>query len=320
MLAPTVRETNFKLPGQKDLYKGKVRDVYNINDKYMVVVVTDRISAFDIVLEKPIPFKGQVLNQIAAYHLQATGQLVPNWVLSVPDPNVTIGLKCQPFKLEVVIRAYLSGHAWREYTMGKRLLCGIELPDGLNENDKFPAPIVTPTTKVAVGHDEDISKEQAIAMRLVSLKQYSVLENYAQKLFKKGTELAEQRGLILVDTKYEFGEKDDQIYLIDEIHTPDSSRYWYSKDYEERQTKNEPQRQLSKEFLREWLIENNFQGQLGQPVPLIDDGLVQRVSHRYKELYEQLTGEQFIKPDQTVSIEARIEANILKGLEQLGAK
>ncbi len=302
-----IKETNFKFPGQTSFYKGKVRDVYTINNKYLVMVVTDRISAFDVVLPEAIPYKGQVLNQIAAKFLAATADIVPNWVISVPDPSVTIGRICEPFKVEMVIRGYLAGHAWREYSAGKRQVCGVSLPEGLKENDKLPEPIITPTTKAAVGHDEDISREEILAKNIVSEADYVQLENYTRALFKRGTEIAAQHGLILVDTKYEFGKADAKIFLIDEIHTPDSSRYFYSEGYVERQEKHEPQKQLSKEFVRKWLIENNFQGKDGQSVPEMTPTIVQSISERYIELYEQITGEGFIKPEND---------NVLERVEQ----
>jgi phosphoribosylaminoimidazole-succinocarboxamide synthase len=291
-----IKETHFTFPGQTNFYKGKVRDVYTIDNKYLVMVVTDRISAFDVVLPEAIPYKGQVLNQIAAKFLQATADIVPNWVVTVPDPSVTIGRICDPFKVEMVIRGYLAGHAWREYSLGKRQVCGVSLPDGLKENDKLPEPIITPTTKASVGHDEDISREEILARGIVSENDYIQLENYTRALFERGTEIAAKHGLILVDTKYEFGKADGKIYLIDEIHTPDSSRYFYSNGYAERQKKGEPQKQLSKEFVRKWLIENGFQGKDGQVVPLMTKEIVQSISERYIELYEQITGEGFIKP------------------------
>ncbi|MCR8556822.1 phosphoribosylaminoimidazolesuccinocarboxamide synthase [Mucilaginibacter sp. BJC16-A38] len=291
-----IKETHFNFPGQTSFYKGKVRDVYTINNKYLVMVVSDRISAFDVVLPEPIPYKGQVLNQIAAKFLSATADIVPNWVVSVPDPSVTIGRICEPFKVEMVIRGYLAGHAWREYSAGRRQVCGVSLPEGLKENDKLPEPIITPTTKASVGHDEDISKEQILAKGIVSAEDYEQLEKYTRALFQRGTEIAGKQGLILVDTKYEFGKADGTIYLIDEIHTPDSSRYFYSDGYSERQEKNEPQKQLSKEFVRKWLIENGFQGKDGQVVPLMTEEIVQSISERYIELFEQITGENFVKP------------------------
>jgi len=304
-----IKETRFNFPGQTSFYKGKVRDVYTINNKYLVMVVSDRISAFDVVLPEPIPYKGQVLNQIAAKFLAATADIVPNWVVSVPDPSVTIGHICEPFKVEMVIRGYLAGHAWREYSAGRRQVCGVSLPEGLKENDKLPEPIITPTTKASVGHDEDISKEQILARGIVSAADYEQLEKYTRALFQRGKEIAGKQGLILVDTKYEFGKADGTIYLIDEIHTPDSSRYFYSDGYRERQDSNEPQKQLSKEFVRKWLIENGFQGKDGQVVPLMTNEIVQSISERYIELFEQITGEQFIKPgDENVLV--RVEKAI----------
>jgi phosphoribosylaminoimidazole-succinocarboxamide synthase len=311
-----IKETHFQFPKQSAFYKGKVRDVYTINDQYMAMVVTDRISAFDVVLPEAIPFKGQVLNQIAAKFLAATKDIVPNWVLNVPDEMVTIGRICEPFKVEMVIRGYLAGHAWREYSAGKRTVCGVSLPDGLKENDKLPSPIITPTTKAAVGHDEDISKEDILAKGIVSMFDYTHLENYTQALYKRGTEMAAERGLILVDTKYEFGKVGDDIYLIDEIHTPDSSRYFYAEGYEERQLSNEPQKQLSKEFVRKWLIENGFQGKDGQSVPLMDSNLINSISERYIELYEQITGDQFVK-NESDDLLSRIEKNINTGINSL---
>jgi len=291
-----IKETHFTFPGQTSFYKGKVRDVYTINNEYLVMVVTDRISAFDVVLPEAIPFKGQVLNQIAAGALKATADIVPNWVISVPDPSVTIGRICEPFKVEMVIRGYLAGHAAREYALGKRQVCGVHLPDGLKENDKLPEPIITPTTKASVGHDEDISREQILEQEIVSEEDYTRLEAYTRALYERGTEIAAKRGLILVDTKYEFGKIDNEIFLIDEIHTPDSSRYFYSEGYEERQAANEPQKQLSKEFVRRWLIENGFQGKEGQVVPEMTPEIVESISERYIELYEKITGETFVKP------------------------
>ncbi|MBD1392075.1 phosphoribosylaminoimidazolesuccinocarboxamide synthase [Mucilaginibacter glaciei] len=291
-----IKETHYNFTGQTNYYKGKVRDVYTIQDKYLAMVVTDRISAFDVVLPEPIPFKGQVLNQIAAKFLQATVDIVPNWVLSVPDPSVTIGRICEPFKVEMVIRGYLAGHAAREYALGKRQVCGVTLPEGLKENDKLPEPIITPTTKASVGHDEDISREDILAKGIVSEADYVQLENYTRQLFERGTEIAAAQGLILVDTKYEFGKVGDTIYLIDEIHTPDSSRYFYSGGYTERQASGEAQKQLSKEFVRRWLIENGFQGKDGQTIPVMTPEIVASISARYIELYEQITGEAFVKP------------------------
>lgn len=311
-----IKETNFKFPKQTNFYKGKVRDVYTIDNQYMAMVVTDRISAFDVVLPKPIPFKGQVLNQIAAKFLKATVDIVPNWVLSVPDEMVTIGRICEPFKVEMVIRGYLAGHAWREYNAGKRSVCGVALPDGLKENDRLPEPIITPTTKAAVGHDEDISKEDLLAKGIVSIADYAKLEEYTHALYRRGTEMAEERGLILVDTKYEFGKVGEQIYLIDEIHTPDSSRYFYAEGYAERQDRHEPQKQLSKEFVRKWLIENGFQGKDGQTVPEMTDDVVQSISDRYIELYEQITGDLF-KKNEGSDVLNRIENSVSSALNQL---
>jgi phosphoribosylaminoimidazole-succinocarboxamide synthase len=308
-----IKETHFNFPNQTSFYKGKVRDVYTIGNEYLVMVVSDRISAFDVVLPEPIPYKGQVLNQIAAKFLKATADIVPNWVVSVPDPSVTIGRICEPFKVEMVIRGYLAGHAAREYAAGKREVCGVSLPEGLKENDKLPQPIITPTTKAAVGHDEDISKEDILAKGIVSIADYEQLEKYTQALFVRGTEIAAKQGLILVDTKYEFGKVGDQIYLIDEIHTPDSSRYFYSEGYEERQVSGEPQKQLSKEFVRRWLIENGFQGKDGQVVPVMTPEKVASISERYIELYEQITGEKFLKPG-GINILDRVEAAITSAL------
>ncbi|PWG80371.1 phosphoribosylaminoimidazolesuccinocarboxamide synthase [Pararcticibacter amylolyticus] len=311
-----IKETNFKFPGQTSFYRGKVRDVYTIGNKYLVMIASDRISAFDVILPEAIPYKGQVLNQIAAKFLHATQDIVPNWVIDVPDPSVTIGKICEPFKVEMVIRGYLAGHAWREYSAGKRTLCGVELPEGLKENDKLPEPIITPTTKAAVGHDEDISREEILERGVVSEEDYVQLEKYTRLLYKRGTEIAAERGLILVDTKYEFGKAEGKIYLIDEIHTPDSSRYFYLDTYEELQEKGEPQRQLSKEFLRRWLIENGFQGKEGQSVPVMDADLVSSISERYIELYEHITGEQFRK-DNTNNVFKRLEDNILESINRL---
>jgi phosphoribosylaminoimidazole-succinocarboxamide synthase len=301
--------TDFSFPGQKSFYKGKVRDVYNINDDYLVMVVTDRISAFDVVLPKGIPFKGQVLNQIAAKFLDATADIVPNWKIATPDPMVTVGHLCEPYKVEMVIRGYLTGHAWRQYRAGKRVLCGVEMPEGMKESQKFPIPIITPTTKASEGHDEDISREEIIRQGLVSVEEYETLEKYTHSLFQRGTAMAAEKGLILVDTKYEFGKKGDQIYLIDEIHTPDSSRYFYAEGYTERLEKGENQKQLSKEFVRQWLIENEFQGLEGQKVPEMSDDLVNQISERYIELFENITGDKFLKGD-VANAAQRIKKNI----------
>jgi phosphoribosylaminoimidazole-succinocarboxamide synthase len=308
-MSNAIVKTDFNFPGQKSVYHGKVREVYDINNEYLVMIVSDRISAFDVVLPKGIPYKGQVLNQIAAKFLDATQDIVPNWKIATPDPMVTVGHKCEPFKVEMVIRGYLTGHAWREYKAGKRTLCGNTMPDGMVENQKFPKPLITPTTKADVGHDEDISKEEILAQGLVSKADYELLEKYTFELFQRGTEMAAEKGLILVDTKYEFGKKDGQIYLIDEIHTPDSSRYFYAEGYEERQAKGESQKQLSKEFVRQWLIENGFQGKDGQKVPEMSNDFVNSVSERYIELYENITGDQFVKAD-IKDVAARIEKNI----------
>jgi phosphoribosylaminoimidazole-succinocarboxamide synthase len=312
----SIKETHFNFPHQTSFYKGKVRDVYTIDSKYLVMVVSDRISAFDVVLPEPIPYKGQVLNQIAAKFLSATADIVPNWVVSVPDPSVTIGRICEPFKVEMVIRGYLAGHAAREYAAGRRQVCGVSLPEGLKENDKLPEPIITPTTKASVGHDEDISREQILKRGIVSKEDYEQLEGYTKALYQRGTEIAAKQGLILVDTKYEFGKADGKIYLIDEIHTPDSSRYFYSEGYEERQEKGEAQKQLSKEFVRKWLIENGFQGKDGQTVPLMTEEIVQSISDRYIELYEQITGEKFIRPDDE-NVLSRVEKAINNALTSL---
>ena len=308
-MSKAVVETNFNFPGQKSVYKGKVRDVYNINDRYMAMVVSDRISAFDVVLPKGIPFKGQVLNQIAAKFLDATTDIVPNWKVATPDPMVTVGIKCEPFKVEMVIRGYLTGSAWREYKVGNRMICGIQLPDGMKENQKFDKPIITPTTKADEGHDENISKEDIIAQGLISKEDYEQLEKYTYALFQRGTEIASKKGLILVDTKYEFGKRDGKIYLIDEIHTPDSSRYFYAEGYQERFEKGEAQRQLSKEFVRQWLMDNGFQGKDGQTIPEMTDEIVASITERYIELYENITGEKFVKSESN-DIEKRIEKNV----------
>ncbi|MGQ0827204.1 MAG: phosphoribosylaminoimidazolesuccinocarboxamide synthase [Bacteroidota bacterium] len=304
-----ITETKFNFPKQKSFYKGKVRDVYNINDEMLVMIVSDRISAFDVVLPKGIPYKGQVLNQIAAKFLKATEDIVPNWVIAVPDPMVTIGKFCEPFKVEMVIRGYLSGHAWREYKAGKRTVCGVAMPDGMKENDKFPEPLLTPTTKASVGHDEDISREEILKQGIVSKEDYEQLEKYTRAVFQRGTEIAAKMGLILVDTKYEFGKKDGKIFLIDEIHTPDSSRYFYKEGYEDRQKKGEAQKQLSKEFVREWLMENGFQGKDGQQIPEMTDEIITSISERYIELYEHIVGEKFVKADVS-NVLSRVEKNI----------
>ncbi|MBO3116362.1 phosphoribosylaminoimidazolesuccinocarboxamide synthase [Winogradskyella sp. DF17] len=313
----TIIDTNFKFPNQKSLYKGKVREVYNINDEILVMVATDRLSAFDVVMPKGIPYKGQILNQIATKMMKATEDLVPNWLVATPDPNVAVGHLCEPFKVEMVIRGYLSGHAAREYKLGKRQLCGITMPEGMIENDKFPLPIITPATKAEKGdHDEDISREEILKRGIVSEEDYLVLEDYTRKLFQRGTEIAAERGLILVDTKYEFGKtKDGKIVLIDEIHTPDSSRYFYADGYKDRQAKGEAQKQLSKEFVRQWLISNGFQGLDGQSVPFMSDDYIETVSERYIELYENITGEPFVKADVS-AIQKRIEQNVLNYLNQ----
>jgi len=309
-----IKETNFKFEGQTGFYKGKVRDVYYFGD-IMAMVATDRISAFDVILPKAIPDKGRVLNQIAAFNLQATKALVPNWVLETPDPNVTIGFTCKTFPVEMVVRGYLAGHAWREYKAGKRILCGVKLPDGLKENDPFPTPIITPTTKAHEGHDEDISREEIINKGLVSVAHYEQLEQYALQLFAKGTEIAASRKLILVDTKYEFGLHNNTIYLIDEVHTPDSSRYFYAEDYQERQARGEAQKQLSKEFVRQWLIENGFQGKEGQTIPEMTDDWVRSISERYQELYLQVRGENLL-PINYDNIEERIGDSIRNSIKK----
>ena len=306
-------KTDFNFPGQKGVYHGKVSDVYNISDELLVMVASDRISAFDVILPKGIPSKGQVLNQIAAKFLDATADIVPNWKIATPDPMVTIGVRCEPFKVEMVIRGYLTGSAWRAYKSGERCLCGIQLPEGMKENQKFPTPIITPTTKADEGHDENISKEEIIAQGLVSKSDYEQLEKYTQALFRRGTEIAAEKGLILVDTKYEFGKKDGKIILIDEIHTPDSSRYFYAEGYEERFVKGEEQRQLSKEFVRQWLIQNGFQGKTGQKIPEMTEEYCNSVAERYIELYEHIVGEKFIKAD-TENLAARIENNVTEFL------
>lgn len=310
----TLTRTDYQFPGQTGVYRGKVRDVYSIGEDKLVMIATDRISAFDVVLPKGIPYKGQVLNQIASTFLDATADIVPNWKEASPDPMVTVGVRCEPYKVEMVIRGYITGSAWREYRKGARTLCGIPLPEGLRENQRFETPLITPTTKAEEGHDENISKEEIIAQGLVSREEYEQLEKYTYALFKRGTEMAAEKGLILVDTKYEFGKKDGKIYLIDEIHTPDSSRYFYSEGYEERFKRGEEQRQLSKEFVRMWLMENGFQGQEGQQVPEMTDAYCDSVSERYIELYERIVGEKFIKAD-AANLAARIEKNIKEYLK-----
>lgn len=309
-------KTDFNFPGQKNVYKGKVRDVYDINGEYLVMVVSDRISAFDVVLPEGIPFKGQVLNQIASKSLDATSDIVPNWKIATPDPMVTIGHKCEPFKVEMVIRGYLTGSSWRAYKNGARTLCGLPLPEGMKENQKFASPLITPTTKADEGHDENISREEIIAQGLVSREDYELLEKYTYALFQRGTEIAAKKGLILVDTKYEFGKKDGKIYLIDEIHTPDSSRYFYAEGYEERFSKGEKQKQLSKEFVREWLMDNGFQGQEGQKVPEMTTTVVNSITDRYIELYENITGEKFEKAE-CDNVQKRIEDNVNACLKTL---
>jgi phosphoribosylaminoimidazole-succinocarboxamide synthase len=316
-MSQTITSTNFNFPNQKSVYRGKVREVYTINEELLVMIATDRLSAFDVVLPKGIPYKGQILNQIATKFMELTQDIVPNWLVATPDPNVAIGHLCEPFKVEMVIRGYLSGHAAREYTAGKRQLCGVPMPDGLKENDKFETPIITPTTKADNGsHDEDISREAILSNGIVTEEDYVVLEKYTRALFQRGTEIAAKRGLILVDTKYEFGKtKTGEIVLIDEIHTPDSSRYFYAEGYQERQDKGEEQKQLSKEFVRRWLIENGFQGKEGQQIPEMTADYIQSVSERYIELYENILGEKFIKADIN-NIENRIETNVLAYLKK----
>ena len=315
-MSQAVKETDFEFENQTKVYHGKVRDVYTIGTDYLVMVASDRISAFDHILPEPIPFKGQVLNQIASLFLEATKDIVPNWVMAVPDETVTIGRRCDTFPVEMVIRGYLSGHAWREYKAGRRMICGVTMPERMKENDKFPEPIITPATKAEEGHDEDISREEIIRQGIVSEADYVKLEEYTRKLFQRGTEMAAERGLILVDTKYEFGKVGDTIYLIDEIHTPDSSRYFYAEGYAQRQERGEKQKQLSKEFVREWLIENGFQGLDGQKMPDMPNSFVQLVSERYIELYEQITGKTFVKAD-TSDVMERINKNTSAALKQL---
>ena len=312
-MATTLVNTEFNFPGQKSVYHGKVRDVYNINDDLMVMIATDRISAFDVILPKGNPSKGQVLNQIAATFLDATADIVPNWKLATPDPMVTVGLKCEGFRVEMIIRGYLTGSAWREYQAGCRELCGVKLPEGMRENEKFPEPIITPTTKAEAGHDENISREEIIAQGIVSEEDYTTMERYTRALFERGSKMAAEKGLILVDTKYEFGKRDGKVYLIDEIHTPDSSRYFYADGYQERFEKGEAQRQLSKEFVRQWLIEHDFMGKPGQVVPEMTDEYCESVANRYIELYEHITGKKFEKSEDT-DIAARIEKNVTEYL------
>jgi phosphoribosylaminoimidazole-succinocarboxamide synthase len=316
-MSTTINDTNFNFPKQKSVYKGKVREVYNIDNDLLVMVATDRLSAFDVIMPRQIPYKGQILNQIAAKMLEATKDLVPNWVVATPDPNVTVGHMCDTFKVEMVIRGYLTGHAWREYKSGKRELCGVPMPEGMIENQKFENPIITPSTKAAIGdHDEDISREEILAKGIVSKEDYEQLEEYTYALFQRGTEIAVKQGLILVDTKYEFGRKNDgTILVIDEIHTPDSSRYFYAEGYEAIQAKDQKQKQLSKEFVREWLIENNFQGKEGQQVPEISDTKIEEISNRYIELYEKITGEAFQKGDVS-NLLPRIDANVRSFLQR----
>ncbi|MDC0463723.1 phosphoribosylaminoimidazolesuccinocarboxamide synthase [Flavobacteriaceae bacterium] len=317
-MSHSIIDTNFHFPSQLSLYKGKVREVYTLKDDLLVMVATDRLSAFDVVMPRGIPFKGQILNQIATKMMESTADLVPNWLVASPDPNVAVGYLCKPFKVEMVIRGYMSGHAAREYKAGKRLICGVNMPEGMKENDLFPTPVITPATKAEMGdHDEDISREDIIKRGIVSEADYVVLEDYTRKLFQRGSEIAASRGLILVDTKYEFGKtKQGKIVLIDEIHTPDSSRYFYADDYESRQAANEPQKQLSKEFVRQWLISNDFQGLEGQSIPYMSDEYIKTVSDRYVELYENITGESFVKADIS-NIQERIETNVLNYLKTL---
>ncbi len=309
-------KTDYQFPKQKSVYKGKVRDVYNINDEYLIMIVSDRISAFDVILPKGIPYKGQVLNQIASDFLDATSDIVPNWKIATPDPNVTIGYNCEPFQIEMIIRGYITGSSWREYKKGERQICGVKIPDGMKEHERFPEPILTPTTKAETGHDENISKEEIIAQGLVSAEDYALLEKYTIELFKRGTKIAAEKGLILVDTKYEFGKKAGKIFLIDEIHTPDSSRYFYLEGYEKRQAQNEVQKQLSKEFVREWLMANDFQGNPGQQLPNMSDEFISQVSERYIELYEKITGKKFIKGN-IENVQQRIEQNVLNFINKI---
>ena len=315
-MATTLNTTDFHFPGQTGVYHGKVRDVYSLSDDLLVMIATDRISAFDVILPKGIPYKGQVLNQIAAYFLEATSDICPNWLLAVPDPMVAVGKRCEGFRVEMIIRGYLTGSAWREYAAGCRELCGVKLPDGMKENERFPEPIITPTTKADAGHDENISREEIIAQGLVSEKDYEVMERYTRRLFERGTQMAAEKGLILVDTKYEFGKLGDEVILIDEIHTPDSSRYFYAEGYEERLAKGEPQRQLSKEFVRQWLMDHGFMGKEGQQVPEMTDEFCESVSARYIELYEHVTGRPFVKAGEA-DLERRIEVNVLDCMNNL---
>lgn len=314
MSSSTLKETSFSFTGQTDVYHGKVRDVYNLGDKYLVMVATDRISAFDVVLPKGIPYKGQVLNQISAKFMRETDDICPNWLLETPDPNVSVGFYCEPFKVEMVIRGYLTGSAWRDYKAGKREICGIILPDGMVENQKFPEPIITPTTKAAEGHDENISRDEIINSGLVSEEDYAIIEEYTRKIFGRGTEWAAKRGLILVDTKYEFGKLDDTVMLIDEVHTPDSSRYYYMEGFEECVAQGKQPKQLSKEFVRQWLIENGFQGKEGQVVPEMSDEFVASITERYIELFEIITGDEFVKANY-FELPDRIEENVEDFLE-----
>lgn len=312
-MTKAIVKTDYNFPGQTKVYKGKVRDVYTINNNQLIMIASDRISAFDVILPKGIPYKGQVLNQVATHFLESTRDICPNWLISTPDPNVAVGYACEPIRIEMVIRGYLSGHAWREYKAGKRIICGVAMPEGMKENDRFPEPIITPAAKALEGHDEDISREDIIRQNLIAEHLYEQMEYYTKALFKKGTEMAAERGLILVDTKYEFGMRDGKIYLIDEIHTPDSSRYFYADTYQEIQSKDQKQRQLSKEFVREWLINNGFQGKEGQKIPEMDEEFVQTITERYIELYEKITGKQF---NRTISDDPlkRIEENVLNYL------
>ncbi|MBO4995065.1 MAG: phosphoribosylaminoimidazolesuccinocarboxamide synthase [Muribaculaceae bacterium] len=315
-MATTLVKTDFNFPGQVSVYHGKVRDVYDINNETLVMIATDRISAFDVILPEGIPYKGQVLNQIASYFLESTADIVPNWRLATPDPMVTIGLKCEGFRVEMIIRGYLTGSAWREYQAGARELCGVKLPEGMKENQRFPEPIITPTTKADAGHDENISREEIISQGIVSAEDYAIMEDYTRRLFERGSKMAAEKGLILVDTKYEFGKHDGKVYLIDEIHTPDSSRYFYADGYEERFKAGEPQRQLSKEFVRQWLIDHNFMGKPGQTVPEMTPEFCQSVSERYIELYEHITGQPFVKADES-NLTERIAVNTLDCLKNL---